>query len=483
MQDAYRPGRETDTRKIMRGQLLGRRCQHDRSDGVQQPVCAAPVVESQLLVAGHGIPLREGFTMKNTKPTQCGTPDDPSQSAVHHEAMLRLNPEPECPIEAAQAGCRVEVRATERDSFTEYYITGAIEGAGSAADAADALLAQVAAAVAEHRIQPIQEKFYGLSAVRADVLKRREAAYRREELDFSVPVTWIQGAPLQTSDFAGVQIWGIAPRDGRTGVTTVDNPETGRGRLWTGRGFRMLYLPSVRGAKSGGALEAGAVAQAQQMFTNVGLGLKAHGFEYRQVVRTWIYLARLLEWYGEFNQVRTAHYRPAGFGAEGGLAFPASTGIQGKSDNEECVMDVLALESDEPERAAALPIQRSPRQDQSFNYGSAFSRGMAFAIEGRRTVHISGTASINPAGASVHVGDAEMQSLETLMCVAAILEEQGGSLENITSATLFCKDRSAWEAWTRVTRLLNIPAFPKVSVLADVCRHDLLVEMEALAVI
>jgi enamine deaminase RidA (YjgF/YER057c/UK114 family) len=211
--------------------------------------------------------------------------------------------------------------------------------------------------------------------------------------------------------------------------------------------------------------------------------LKAHGLEYRNVVRTWIYLARLLEWYGDFNRVRTAHYQPAGLGVPGGAAFPASTGIQGRFADEECLMDVLAFATDGTGKASAIPINHSPRQDQSFNYGSAFSRGMTLAVEGRRTVHISGTASINAAGASIHVGDAELQSLETLMCIAAILEEQGGSLENITSATLFCKNREAWEAWTRVSRLLKIPAFPKVCVVADVCRHDLLVEMEAVATI
>ncbi|HMD61351.1 MAG TPA: Rid family hydrolase, partial [Opitutaceae bacterium] len=115
--------------------------------------------------------------------------------------------------------------------------------------------------------------------------------------------------------------------------------------------------------------------------------------------------------------------------------------------------------------------------------GSSFSRGMALEVEGRRTVHISGTASINAAGASTHIGDAEHQSLDTLMSIAAILAEQGGGLENITSATLFCRDRGAWEAWERATRLLGVPAIPKVCVLADVCRRDLLVEMEAVAVI
>ncbi len=386
-------------------------------------------------------------------------------------------------VAAPPSGCRVEMRTAEKDSFTEVHLTGTVERVGNTAAMADELLAQVASVIAERGIQPIQEKLYGLSSVREEVLKRREAAYRREELDLSVPATWIQGAPLQHNEFAGVQIWGIVPHDRRTSVTTVESPAAGRGRLLTGRGFRMLHLASVRGTRPGGMLAKGAVAQAQQMFLNASAGLKAQGFEYRQVMRTWIYLARLLEWYGEFNEVRTSHYRPAGLGLKGGPAFPASTGIQGFSDNEECLMDLLALESEGPDRAAALPIRRSTRQDSSFNYGSAFSRGMTLEIEGRRTVHVSGTASINSAGASVHVGDAEMQSLETLMCIAAILEEQGGSLANITSATLFCKDRSAWESWMKVSRLLNIPSFPKVCVLADVCRHDLLVEMEAVAAV
>jgi enamine deaminase RidA (YjgF/YER057c/UK114 family) len=245
----------------------------------------------------------------------------------------------------------------------------------------------------------------------------------------------------------------------------------------------MLYLPAVRGTLPDGSLPVGHTAQAQQMFANVGSGLQAHGLAYPNVVRTWIYVSRLLDWYGELNRVRNLHYAQVGLGGPGGPAFPASTGIQGRSGDEECLVDVLALKTDGPAGARAEPIRCSPRQDQSYNYGSAFSRGMVFHLEGRKTVHISGTASINPAGASTHLGDAECQSLETLLSIAAILEAQGGSLQNITSATLFCKDRAAWEAWNRVTQLLQVPAFPKVCVLADVCRSDLLVEMESVAVI
>lgn len=379
--------------------------------------------------------------------------------------------------------CRLEVRASLHETFTEFHLTATIDGDVPAALAAEDLFSQVAATLVEHSIQPLQEKLYGLSTVRAEVLNQRNAIYRARGLDRTMPVTWLQGTPLQGGAFVGLQLWGIAAKSGESCVTTVENDQTGRGRLWQGDGFRMLHLPSVRGILPDGLLARGHEAQAQQMFTNVGLGLHAHGFEYPDVVRTWIYVARLLDWYGDLNRIRTAHYRAAGLGTEGGPAFPASTGIQCRSGGEECLVDVLALKSDRPDALVVNPIRCSPRQDQSFNYGSAFSRGMSLGLEGHRTIHISGTASINTAGISTHLNDPETQSLETLMSIAAILEQQGGSLRSITSATLFCKDQAAWEAWNRVTRLLQIPLFPKVCILADVCRHDLLVEMEAVAVI
>jgi enamine deaminase RidA (YjgF/YER057c/UK114 family) len=377
---------------------------------------------------------------------------------------------------------RIEVRASERETFTEYHVTATIDGAMPVSLAADKLYQDVAAVLAEKHIQPIQEKVYGLASIRDEVLKRRETAYRAHGIDRSMPATWLQGTPLGGCQFVGLQIWGVASRNGEPCVTTVENPVTGRGRLWRGAGFQMLHLPSVRGTVADGTLPAGHVAQATAMFANIGEGVQAHGFRYNQVVRTWIYVRRLLEWYDDLNRIRTAKYHSVGLGGPGGVAHPASTGIQCFSDDEECIVDVLALDTD-GRRAVATPIRNSPRQDSSFNYGSAFSRGMTFEIEGKRTVHISGTASINTAGLSTHLGDAECQSLETMMSIAAILEEQGGTLRNITSATLFCKDRASWEAWQRVSRLLQIPDFPKVCVQADVCRGNLLVEMEAVAVI
>ncbi len=379
--------------------------------------------------------------------------------------------------------CRLSIRTSERTTFTEYHVTATLDAPATAASAAHQVFAAVATALVAHRIQPIQEKLYGLTRVREEVMGVRDGIYRGHGLDRTMPVTWIEGTPLHGGEFTGLQIWGVASRDGEPCVQTVENPVTGRGRVWNGAGFRMLHLPAVTGTTPWGALSPVRLEQAGQMFANVGAGLSAHGMGYPQVVRTWIYLAHLLEWYVGMNRVRTGHYRAHGLGLEEGPAFPASTGIMGRSGNEECLMDVLAVENLRAGSVVATPINRSAKQHASFNYGSSFSRAMALEIEGRRTLHISGTASINTAGLSTHVGDPEHQCIDTLLSIAAILEEQGGGLENIASATLFCKDTAAWEAWERTTRLLKVPAIPKVVVIADVCRDDLLVEMEAVALI
>jgi enamine deaminase RidA (YjgF/YER057c/UK114 family) len=237
---------------------------------------------------------------------------------------------------------------------------------------------------------------------------------------------------------------------------------------------------------SGGAADESGPAgrQAERMFSNASAALKTHGFSYPRVLRTWIYLRRILEWYGDFNKVRSALYRRPDFLGEGdGAAFPASTGIQGRMGDEECFMNVLAVEPADRSDVEVIPILKTARQGQASSYRSSFSRAMVLRTGGVRTIYVSGTASIDGSGESVYRGDREGQALQTLLSVAALLEEQGGSLENICTAALYCADRETCAAYFRMTRLLGLPAFPVIAVRADICRPELLIEMEAVAVL
>lgn len=344
--------------------------------------------------------------------------------------------------------------------------------------AAETMFRRLAAALSRN-IQPLQEKIYGPLADRAEVLRIRRKILKQAGLDPELPCTYTAGRREEHLGLSGLQLWGVlVDKDAPVRVQTVP-----AGRLLESPDVRLLYLSSIRGTLADGQLPRGVADQAEQMFQNAETALALHGFGFRQVARTWIYLARILDWYGEFNHVRGAFLRQRGIdGWNDNQAFPASTGIQGTSGEEECLMDLLAVDGD-ANAVTLRPIQASSRQERPIAYGSSFSRGMAMRCAGQETVFISGTASIDAAGQTLHCWQREAQILETLLSIAALLEDQGGSLQDVVSATLFCKDRETLEAYRRLTRQLGITVLPVVSVLADVCRPELMVEIEAMALV
>jgi len=342
-------------------------------------------------------------------------------------------------------------------------------------EAADELFSALAAVVAERGIQPVQEKLYGLTGAREEVLSSRKNAYAAAGLATDLPCSYHQGIPIDRLDFAGAQLWGVIPRDDGITVTT-----TREGRCWTGRDYRVLLVSGLRGVLADGRLAEGLTPQAEHMLLNADSALEAQGFSFKNVTRTWIYLKRILDWYGEFNRVRTAFFETRGVGLDAERSFPSSTGIQGTTAGEECCMDLLAVDG---AGAVATPIHASSRQGRSFDYGSAFSRAMSLRIGGLDTVFVSGTASIDTQGATVHLDDPEAQILETLLCVSALLEPRGIGLKDVHLATVFCKTPEILQTYRQVVRLLGMPPLPIVPVVADICRPELLVEIEAIAVV
>ena len=349
----------------------------------------------------------------------------------------------------------IEVHTADRSGYEEVFVTST----AVAADEADGVFAAIATALATRGAEPFAERVYGGLRVRERLLASRRRQFTAHDLDAQGPVSFVDGSPPGGGDFAGVQVEGVRSENGSV-VRTVHG-----GRLWQGPSFRMLHLFGITGSPGDPVS-----VQAQQMFAAAAAAARTHGFDYRQSVRTRIYLARLLDWYGEFNRVRSAAYRAYDF------AFPASTGIQGRAGDAECAMDALLVDG-----VRCDPIDRTARQGPARTYGSAFSRAMQIAHEGGVTVHVSGTASIDPAGRSLHPDDPAAQFAETLLDIGAVLEQAGMSLTDIRQATLFCTDERAYAACQQVRRLLGVPAFPTVAVQADVCRPELLVEMEVIA--
>ena len=196
--------------------------------------------------------------------------------------------------------------------------------------------------------------------------------------------------------------------------------------------------------------------------------------DFSNIIRTWIYLDKLLDWYDEFNIVRTKFFKDRNVF---GTMVPASTGI-GVSNHlgSALVTDVLAVKpKTDKMKIFAVP---SPMQCPALDYKSSFSRAVEMQIPGRRQLFISGTASIEQGGATAHVGNAVKQIKLTMEVVKAILESRNMSWENTTRAIAYFKNINDIPLFYQYCENNNLPPMPIAISHSDICRDDLLFEIE-----
>lgn len=218
--------------------------------------------------------------------------------------------------------------------------------------------------------------------------------------------------------------------------------------------------------------------QTRSAFETMHAALNANGFECTDTVRTWIYLAGLLDWYDDFNTVRTKYF------SENGIfdhLVPASTGIgAGNPFGAAITMDVLAVQP----KSGQMKVQEiiSPLQNPALDYRSSFSRAVELAYPTHRSVLISGTASIDPAGKTAHQDNPANQIRLTMDVIKAILESRNMGWVDLFRGIAYFKDMDYLPIYRRIAAELGIPRFPLAVSHADVCRHDLLFEIEVDAI-
>src|SRR5579862_5737109 len=85
---------------------------------------------------------------------------------------------------------------------------------------------------------------------------------------------------------------------------------------------------------------------------------------------------------------------------------------------------------------AATPVQTSAITalkvlNEAYDYKSSFSRGLRIDLNGLRVLLISGTASIDEHGNSVHIGDFRAQLRRTYYNITGLLESEGATWKDI----------------------------------------------------
>ena len=219
-------------------------------------------------------------------------------------------------------------------------------------------------------------------------------------------------------------------------------------------------------------------AQTLSIFETIERVLLAEGMEFKHLARTWFYLDRILDWYDAFNRARTPFLQARG--AFEGL-MPASTGIgMPNRFGAAAVAGAMAIRCKNGASVREVP---SPLQCPALDYKSSFSRAVEIERGGRRELYISGTASIEPGGKTAHVGDTKKQIELTMQVAAAILESRKMDWNHCTRAIAYLKNAADAPLFTEYLRQHGLEKMPLTWMHADVCRDDLLFEIELDAVV
>jgi enamine deaminase RidA (YjgF/YER057c/UK114 family) len=118
---------------------------------------------------------------------------------------------------------------------------------------------------------------------------------------------------------------------------------------------------------------------------------------------------------------------------------------------------------------------------------SSFSRGLRIDLNGLTILLISGTASIDEQGQTVHVGDFRAQLRRTYDNITGLLAAEGATWKDVVRTTCYLRDmerdytafNEGRTAFFHEQGLDPLPA--STGIQAILCRPELLVEIEAIA--
>ena len=236
----------------------------------------------------------------------------------------------------------------------------------------------------------------------------------------------IQQAPTDQGVSVEVGAWAVIPHDRKnSSLQDIQATPSCKCEGCTRSGARLLRLGDQTSLYTTNVYGTGEnpFEEVSDMFRTAERLLKQCGMDFRNVVRSWIYLRDIDRDYHALNDSRREFFQRSGIEMR-----PASTGVQGIPfpDAHDFSMSLFAL------RAPRLPKVTgvsTPTLNEAWRYGADFSRAVKVVEANKVALYVSGTASIDDAGRSVHIGNFEAQADRMLHNIASLLAGQGGELQ------------------------------------------------------
>jgi chorismate lyase/3-hydroxybenzoate synthase len=238
--------------------------------------------------------------------------------------------------------------------------------------------------------------------------------------------------------------------------------------VWESRGADLLFGATFAPANTHSIEEA-----ARSIYSNLIADVRRAGYPY--FVRMWNYVGGINDYddgrerYQLFCAGRHDAFVDAGYHHDVDLPAASAVGMRGRG----LVTYYLAA------REAGVQVE-NPRQVAAYHYPPQYgpkSPSFSRATMWGGMVFVSGTSSV-VGHKTVHHDDLEAQLEETLRNIEVVLAQTGRSLANVVAAKTYLRNAADHERVA--SRLAEV--FPvNLTVEADICRKDLLIEIEAVA--
>jgi enamine deaminase RidA (YjgF/YER057c/UK114 family) len=288
-----------------------------------------------------------------------------------------------------------------------------------------------------------------------------------------LPITGVIQPPVEPSCYCSMQLQAVrAARQSGVWHGSTSRPSAATILRSGARHLRLMSVtprPDLMG-------RATMLDLAYDMFAQAGHALTARGLSFRDVVRTWIHLRDIETHYAALNEARNR------FTAEQGLTrLPASTCVEATflGAFTPVAMDLYAVSASPESIVSAIS---TTSMNEAPSYGSAFARASLLEESFRRTLFVSGTASIDTQGNVVGPSDLEAQLACMLDNVRGLLHHANLDFADTLSATVYLKRAEYAAACRSAAMRAGLSAHvPAALVVADICRPDWLCEMELIA--
>lgn len=323
--------------------------------------------------------------------------------------------------------------------------------------------------------------FFGTPENNEEYLKRRTVLKKKVSDKFGIEMpalSYVSQPPLNTPLL--LEVHSYLPQEddqlsyrteGELSYVVVENDA-----------WRFLFAGGFQGDVVGSSID----EQSREVFKQIDRLLIKESFPIHSIVRQWNYIEGITDFegvnqhYQSFNNARAAFYKKTDW-PEG---YPAATGIGANLGGVLIDLDAIELKRKEDsikpidnklQIAAHAYSEEVLKKASDKKETPKFERAKSLTVEGSQLIYVSGTAAIRGENSLKNVGVAEQLQI-TMENIEELIDDS-----RITVLRVYLKYK---EDYPKIEALLKekLPQVPVSYMWADVCRDELLIEIEGIAV-